>query len=85
MKDLKLEKQEKIVKFVASCVNICSDMRQHDPQLLIDFQDLEKTDKAFDLKLYRAYRIDGSRLDYVVWPPLYQRTLLTKGVAQGKD
>lgn len=85
IKKLELGQDKKISNYVASCVSICSGMCQDDPRMFMDFQDFEKSGVHFNSKLYRAYKKDGNQLNYVVWPPLYQMTLLTKGVAQGKD
>ncbi|XP_053398962.1 uncharacterized protein LOC123556765 [Mercenaria mercenaria] len=79
--------QNKVLKYIAKCVNICWSMCRQEPTVKIDFPE-EQGDMHFDTGVYKAYTKSGRLIDYIVWPAVYLHEngpLLCKGVAQGKN
>lgn len=71
----------KVKKFVHESVSICWHMLLQDPPLVFHLDEV----KVFDSSKYKAYTVTGTRIDFVVWPPLllYKKgSILTKGIAQ---
>ncbi|OQX39806.1 MAG: hypothetical protein B0D91_00765, partial [Oceanospirillales bacterium LUC14_002_19_P2] len=77
---------EKIKNYIMQCALVCAYFVVQDPKNV--FGSLPNRDSHFDKQVYRSYTRDGSRVDFVVWPVLYQYEgnlgLLGKGVLQGK-
>lgn len=58
-------------------------MALHDPPLFIKFD--FKNGEKFDSSIYTMYSASGDKMDYLVWPPLYNGEhgeLLAKGVVE---
>ena len=55
----------------------------NDPPLYLDLS--AKQGNRMDEKIYSAYSATGDRIDYIVWPPLFNGVhggLLSKGVVE---
>jgi len=69
------------IPYLEKCVEICWMMAIHDPPLHVDFS-IKQGDK-FDDKRYTSYSNSGSKVEFLVWPALYNGVgggLLRKGV-----
>ncbi|MDP0588199.1 MAG: hypothetical protein QS748_02950 [Candidatus Endonucleobacter bathymodioli] len=72
-----------IKPYINKCTNVCTYMLKQSPPML--FGEIPQAGNDFPKNVYREYTTNGSKVDYVVWPPLYLHEggpLLNKGVAQ---
>lgn len=69
--------------YLEKCAEVCWLMVLHDPPLYMKM-DASHGDKM-DPNLYTVYSTSGEKINYLVWPPLYNEAgggLITKGVAE---
>lgn len=74
---------EAYTPYLQKCAEICWMMALHDPPLYMKMD--SKPGEKFDLNIFTVYSTTGDKLDYIVWPPLYNGRdggLLSKGSAE---
>lgn len=74
---------EACIPYLQKCAELCWLIALHDPPLFMKF-DVKPGDK-FDQNVYTVYSASGNKIDYLVWPPLYNGEnggLLSKGTAE---
>lgn len=76
---------KKLDFYIDKCVELCWLMINQSPALCLDDSKVTTGD-TFDRDAFRFYTKTGTKLDYIVWPPLYLSSssgfLLVQGVAQ---
>lgn len=68
--------------YIEKCVEVCWLMVVHEPPV---YPKTEITGEKMDPNIYTAFSASGKKIEYLVWPPLYNGKsggLLSKGVVE---
>ncbi|XP_053391677.1 uncharacterized protein LOC128554418 [Mercenaria mercenaria] len=70
-------------EYIEKCAETCWLMVIHEPPIHMKMD--TKQGEKLDANLYTPYSVSGEKIDYLVWPPLFNGKgggLLSKGVAE---
>ena len=72
--------------YLEQTFKLCWLMQTQHPPMVIDFT--KTPGSAFDTNVFESYTARGSKIEQIVWPPVYLHAdgpVVSKGVAQGTN
>ena len=80
---------EAVANYTKRCFKLCWFMAVQDPPIVYQYGPNGPADASsvqgqeFQQEFYREYKTAGKTIAFIVWPIMFQDTMLCKGVAEG--